>query len=343
MIHNSGLTTMYVPNFYLTYPIKEYPLSNLNQTIFITGANGFIGTSLVKCAEDRGFEVIQGVRCIESVRNKGKKYIEMDLSISDLKIDLENVDIVVHAAGVAHQSYSADKEAHYTSINVEGTKKLIQSCKKARVKRFIFISSVKVFGERTKGSPLVLTGDEFPEDVYGKSKLEAEKAVSTLCPEFGIEYVIIRPPLVYGPGVKANFLKLIKLTRYPIPLPFKTISEKRSYVYIENLTDAIMQASQHPKAPGNTYYIADDHPLSINYMITLLGQAMGTKPLLFPLPRKVVNIVFRFFGLAQQLNKIAKPLEISNRNAELTMNWTPKFSTKEGINKTIEWYKKSFT
>jgi len=204
--------------------------------ILITGSNGFVGSPLSDRLEDIGHEIIRVQR-----RNKTEEfYIENIDRLTEWGELLEGVDLVIHCAAKAHQTYISSEDESYTEINTEGTKNLaLQSAKKG-INKFIFISTIKVYGEVNKDNrPYSLTSEEQPIDSYAKSKFNAEKALYTISEKTNMQVIIIRCPLVYGPNVRANFLNLIKIVEKSLPLPFKSINNKRSIIYLGNLISSI--------------------------------------------------------------------------------------------------------
>lgn len=309
--------------------------------IFVTGANGFVGSFLCDEAEKRGLSVKRGVRKIGSNFSKEMNYFEVgDLSIQTkgIRVDLENIDVVIHAAAIAHKYDIDDPLRAYRNVNVRGTENLIRECHRAGVKRFVYISSVKAAGESSDGIGFKFSGNERPEDHYGVSKLEAEASVKSMCSEYNIEYVIIRPPLVYGPGVKANFLNLIRLVDLNLPLPFLSIKNKRSYLYIGNLVDAILLASHHPRAVGEVFYLSDEVPLALPELIKLIGKSLKKSTRLTPFPLTLMEFLAKCFGRQHIFAKLAGSLVVSSSHARKLMDWKPKFSTLEGLLTTVKWY-----
>ncbi|MFH1655197.1 MAG: NAD-dependent epimerase/dehydratase family protein, partial [Candidatus Omnitrophota bacterium] len=219
-----------------------------------------------------------------------------------------------------------------------GTQRLAQMAVKAGVKRFIFISSVKVNGEG-KTEPYRENDAADPQDAYGISKREAEDLLTDIAKKTGLEVVILRLPLVYGPGVKANFKNLIKISASGFPLPFKGIRNLRSFLYLGNLVDAVMICIQHPKAVGETFLVSDGQDVSTTDLIKMIASAMNKKAILFSLHPGVLKAVCRIAGKAQVLEKLTGSLLVDSSKIRNLLGWNPPFTLEQGIGETVKHYK----
>ena len=308
--------------------------------IFVSGASGFVGKRLCEIAHEKGYEVIGGSR----QKIKGPKYqvIETgDLSnlAPDFEVQLRGIDVVIHLAARAHTSDSnLDNPLDiYRKINVEGTLRLARAAANAGVKRFVYLSSIKAVGEFSSKDPMPI-GHEKPTDAYGISKIEAERQLQNLAEKSGLEIVILRPPLVYGPMVKANFLKLIKITELALPMPFAGAKTKRSYIYIDNLVELILLSSHHPKAAGRIYHVSDHPPISLTELIKKIASSLNKKARQFYIPINILIFLATIFGKKELTNKLFGSQEIDNSEICRDFNWSPAFSLEYGIDKTVQWY-----
>jgi nucleoside-diphosphate-sugar epimerase len=254
--------------------------------------------------------------------------------------DFEGVDAVVHLAGRAHitNGTSANQLEAFRRVNVSGTARLARAAAKAGVRRFVYISSIKVNGEGRQ-SPYSEEDVPDPVDPYGISKYEAEQALAAISVETGIGTVILRPPLVYGPGVKANFESLIRVIDYGLPLPFKNIDNRRSYIYISNLTDAILLSVSHPKAAGEIFIVSDCEDISTPDLIRSLASAMGKKASLFSLHPAIIKAMSSVLGKREEIEKLMGSLFVNAEKIKDRLGWKPPFTLKEGIEETVRQHK----
>ena len=311
------------------------------KSVLVTGANGFVGTALVPKLVGCGFEVRRLVRDKNYKDNlKIKSFCIDDLDdVVDLTEPLKDVDVVIHLAARVHvmTDKHIDPLAEYRRVNVESTLNLARQAATLGVKRFVFVSSIKVNGELTRKDMLFKADDNpNPQDPYGVSKLEAEAGLMRLAKETGMEVVIIRPPLVYGPGVKANFLSMIKVLDRGIPLPFGNVNNKRSLVFVDNLVDLLATVIDHPKAAGQVFLVSDDYDVSTTTLLKSMSSALGKKAKLIPVPLFILKAIFYLFtkrGLSQRLLG-SLGLDIS-KTKEL-LNWNPPVSFEEGISRTAK-------
>lgn len=305
--------------------------------ILVSGANGFVGKKLCETLTRQKHKVSAVIRDNDTTI-KNTQLIIKTLSKETVWGDaLNNIDVVIHLAGRAHvmKEEASDPYQAYAEINVDATKHLAEQAALYGVKRFIFLSSVKVNGESTNNSAFTESDQPQPEDDYGKTKYEAEKILNQIAQETGMEVVIIRPPLVYGKDVKANFKNLINLCRTRLPLPFGAIHNKRSLIYIENLIDFIMVCMTHPKAANETFLVSDDEDISTTQLIKYIIEANKQKPFLIPVPQKWLSILFKFMGKTSLSDRLCGNLQVNINKAKTLLNWQPKYSVRDGITKTI--------
>ncbi len=321
--------------------------------ILVTGANGFIGKPLCRTLTNTGWKVRGAVRRRDaSIEGVETVVIDRIGPSTDWHEALRDVDYVVHLAAKVHSMEQENLEAYF-SINAEGTAQLAEAAAACGVKRFILASSVKAMTESTApDSPLTERMSPTPQDAYGKSKLEAERRLAKICATTGMEWLILRLPLVYGPEVKANMLRLIGLVDKNVPLPFRNITNRRSLISLENLIDIFVSGLTHPDAGNETFLVSDGQALSTPELITMIAHAMGRSPRLFPVPVSILkflghladgisSVTRRDLPLsAASINRLAGSLEIDSGHLCKTMEWHPKFTTEQGIKKMVEWYQK---
>ncbi len=306
--------------------------------VLVTGASGFVGKTLCDALEATGISYIPVTRKLTRQFYDKQVIVEELTSTTSWSDVLEKVDAVVHLANRAHVMRDASAEPYneYKAVNVDATLNLANQAIKAGVKRFIFVSSIKVNGEFTTSKPFNESDKPKPEDDYGKTKYEAELALKELCADSNMELVIIRPPLVYGPRVKANFLNLIKLCNINLPLPFRAINNKRSFIYIENLVSFLVLCIKHPRAANQTFLISDNDDQSTTSLIATIRTQLNKPICLLPIPKSILNILFILLGKKSLINRLLNNLQIDSSKAKNLLDWEPPFTFKQGIERTIK-------
>jgi len=306
--------------------------------VCITGANGFVGKSLTQLLVKHQYSLLLATRSEES--NPLGSSFTFDLAnVENLYSSLVGCDVVVHLAAHVHQmnNCSQHSENEYFKFNTQASVDLMNQAILAGVKRFIYVSSVKVFGE---SSPLHHPFTEkdvcSPKDAYGLSKLKAEAALLNIAKKSAIEVVIIRPPLVYGKGVKANFASLLKLVKYGIPLPFGAVSNKRSLIYVGNLAHFIMHCLTHPAAKNEVFSISDDHDVSTAYLIQEIARALNVSNRNFNFPEKWLFRIAQIFGKQKQMMRLCGNLRVDISKAKNLIGWQPPFTLAESLKHTVE-------
>lgn len=310
--------------------------------ILVTGPSGFVGSSVVREAVQRGIPARRACRFVD-VRHAE----EMTTAVGNIgsttnwQAAVNNVNVVIHCAAYVHmmREISARSLATYREVNVEGTRGLAEQAAASGVKRFIFLSSIKVNGERTiSGSRFTAEDNVFPEDAYAMSKWEAELALCEISARTGLEVVIIRPPLVYGPGVKGNFCSLLTWVNRGIPLPFGAIHNRRSMVGIDNLTDLIFACIDHPAAANQTFLVKDDEDLSTTDLMRRLGKALHKPARLLSTPTAVLEVITRMVGKKEVANRLMGNLQVDMSKTREVLEWSPPVSVDEGLQKTADWF-----
>lgn len=317
------------------------------ERILVTGANGFIGREVVRELCARGRPVVATVRRGEEYRSDTDA--ESHFAIGELGPEtvwdkaLRDVSTVVHLAGRAHilRETSLDPLAAYRLVNVGGTGQLARSAAAAGVKRLIFLSSIGVNGNASGAAPFRETDSPQPHSDYANSKWEAEQLLLAIGRETGLEIVIIRPPLVYGPGVKGNFLALLKLvSRVPI-WPFGRIDNLRSLLGLNNLVDFILLCLDHPAATGEIFLLADGEDISTPDLIKMIAEAMGRPAHLVGVPPMILELAARLTGRYATWEKICGSLQLDTAKARNSLGWRPVTGLTDGIERTVRWYLQS--
>jgi UDP-glucose 4-epimerase len=303
--------------------------------ILITGVSGFLGSRLYS----KIFGIITGVGRNYLERFDGPFYIKAMSQNVDYSDCLANQHVVIHCAARVHvmNDDSLDPLSSFREVNTAGSLNLARQAAESGVKRFIFISSIKVNGELTSVDSKFTSGDELrPEDPYGISKSEAEEGLLEIAKETGMEVVIIRPPLVYGPGVKGNFLNLLKLLKLPIPLPFGSIDNKRSMVYLDNLVDLIITCIDHPNAANRVFLASDGDDLSLARLLILIRRAMSKSPLLLPVPMGLFKLLGKLSGKSAVVDRLIGNLQVDSGDAKALLGWQPPYTVEQGIKATVD-------
>jgi nucleoside-diphosphate-sugar epimerase len=316
----------------------------MNAGILVTGANGFVGrilcTKLVRC-----HYMVSGAVRRESV-NETKNFPIVRIAeigpTTNWTAALQGIEVVVHLAARVHvmQDDARDPLSEFRYINTAGTAQLARSAATSGVKRLVYVSSVKVNGEAThEGRKYTEADVPDPQDPYGVSKCEAEQALQRVAAETGLEIVIVRPPLVYGPGVKGNFAQMLKVLAKRIPLPLASVRNLRSLVYVENLVDALIVCATHPDADGQTYLVSDGEDISTPELLRQLGDAMGHPSLLFPCPPGLLKLAGLLSGKSEQVERLLGSLQVESGKIRRELNWIPPYSLQQGLQTTAEWYR----
>lgn len=309
--------------------------------VLVTGASGFIGRSLCPSLKAKGWIVRGAVRHSQRDVPGVDEYIEVgDINEStDWQQAFAGVSVVIHLAARVHvmRDPAADPLEAFRKVNVLGTGCLARRAAAAGVKRFVFLSSVKVNGE---GSSVPYSEKDvpMPEDAYGISKREAEEVLKDIAVETGLEAVILRLPLVYGPGVKANFRNLIRIAGAGLPLPFKSVRNQRSLAYVGNVVDAITACAAHPLAAGETFLVSDGEDVSTPQLLEMLAFAMNKKARLFSCPVSFLKAVCQFAGKGEEIGKLSGDLRVDTAKIRNLLGWRPPFTMEQGLAATAKWF-----
>jgi UDP-glucose 4-epimerase len=308
--------------------------------ILLTGGSGFLGGALLSSLENGS----ESVRCLG--RHKPSKLLKSSFHYSDINVDtdfsavLKDITLLIHCAARVHvmNDNSSNPIDEFRKVNTHGTLNLAKQAASAGVKRFVFISSIKVNGESTELDLPFTSGGRFvPTDPYGLSKYEAEVGLRKIADETEMEVVIIRAPLIYGPGVGANFAALLNLVNKGYPLPFGMIdSNKRSMVYIANLVDLIVNCIHNPNASSQTFMVSDEHDLSTRELIYQMGKGLNKKSVQLFVPVWCYRFVGKLFGKSDVIDRLVGTLQVDIAHTKSVLNWTPPYTLEQGMAATAK-------
>lgn len=314
-------------------------MTGVQGKILITGASGFVGGSLAAALVEQGVRVVAAVR--SPLQLPGAEIVEIDSldNRTEWSKALKHVEVVIHCAGRAHvmNDLFANPLPEYRRINVGGTVNLARQAAAAGVRRFIFLSSVKVNGEQTLlGQPFTESDAPMPQNPYAVSKAEAEYALMELARETSMEVVIIRPTLVYGVGVKANFFTMLRMVRLGMPLPFGSIENRRSFTYLENLNSLIMRCIDHPKAANQVFLSSDGYDLSTTDLLRYCANAMGVSVFLLPIPESWCMLSASLLGQGEAIQRLCGTLQVDISKARNLLGWEPPVTVQIGLQRTVK-------
>lgn len=309
-----------------------------NSPILLTGASGFVGQRLAQALIQKNSPLICASRKPGQIQGADCRIVE-DLSEStDWTHCLSGVQTVIHCAARVHvmQESESDPLTLFRQVNVEGTLRLAEQAAAAGVQQFIFLSSVKVNGEETMpGAAFTEDCAALPTDPYGISKYEAEQALLALGQKTGMAITIIRPPLVYGPGVGANFLNMLKWVKRGIPLPLGSIRNQRSFVFIDNLVSLILCCIQHPHASNQVFLVSDGQDMSTTDLLTKSAAAFGVNPRLLPCPPNLLMFIAKLAGKKSVADRLCQSLQVDIHKAHRLLGWSPPYTVAQGLQATI--------
>ena len=304
--------------------------------IAITGARGFVGSHIIENFKKTDFLIYPISR----------KFDKNNLLINDLRNknnwnnELKNIDVLIHCAGIAHVN-SKDNLKNIKEVNVEGLRNILRSAIEVKVKRIIYISSIKVYGNYTLPGKFINNKSLIsPKDPYGVSKVDAENLIKEMTKDKKMDYVIIRPSLIYGARLKANFLNLIKLLSFPlpIPLPFHAINNQRSFLYIKNLVDFLKLCCHTEKASNKTFVISDKEYLSTKDLINLICAKLNRRHLIFYLPKNILTFMGDLLNKRDLIDRLTLSFRVDPSDTFKDTGFKPKYSIKDGLRETLEWY-----
>jgi nucleoside-diphosphate-sugar epimerase len=324
----------------------------MNERVLVTGADGFVGRYVCRKLMESGYSLRAGVRNAESIPDLQRAVPGLtdssllgDLGASpELSGPLAGMSAVVHLAARVHimKESSGDPLQEFRRANVEGTKSLAYAAAAAGVRRFIFVSTIKVNGDSTSDMPFNVDMPPAPQDAYAISKWEAEEALRSVAAESGLELVIVRPPLVYGAGVRGNFLRLMSLVDRALPLPRPRKRNCRSMIGAENLADFLVRCVDHPKAAGHSFLVKDSEDISTRELITRLARLLNRPVRLVPVPESLIRLVARLTMTKEAAGRILDSLVIDSDCTQQLLKWTPPVTLDEGLAATARWYRETY-
>jgi len=310
----------------------------VGDSVLVTGASGFVGRALCEALAASGRRVKRALRMAQPGLPDAVAVGDIGGG-TDWRSALEGVNSVVHLAARTHvlREAAADPLAEYRRVNLDGTRRLAQQAGQAGVRRLVFVSSIKVNSEVT-GRPFTEDDAPQPEDAYGVSKWEAEQALARIAGETGLQVSVLRPPLVYGPGVKGNFLRLMGLVARGMPLPLASFANRRSLIYVGNLVDAVVKAIDVPAAAGRTYLVSDGEDVSTPDLVRAIARALGVAPRLLPCPPAVLRAGAALTGKRAELARLTGSLQADGARAHRELDWRPRHTLAQGLAATARWY-----
>lgn len=312
-------------------------MSNRIERILITGATGFLGGSLGNALSLIGRYSLKAlIRSSSQTIPWAEEVFQFtDLSSIELSNNIfDGIDVVIHCAARVHvmDDTSSNPLDEFRKVNVDGSINLAKLAARSGASRFIFISSIKVNGENTESGRVYKADDTpAPQDPYGVSKMEAEEGLKQIAAEAGMELVVIRPVLVYGPGVKANFFTMMRWVHKGIPLPLGAIQNMRSLVALDNLIDLIVTCIDHPAAANQIFIAADGEDLSTTDLLRRMGDALGTRARLLPIPQPLLVALATAFGAKPIVQRLCGSLQVDISKAHELLGWTPPLSVDDGL------------
>jgi nucleoside-diphosphate-sugar epimerase len=313
-------------------------------SVLVTGANGLVGRALCRTLADHGHAVTALVRHggvdIDGVREWQHATPDFAGLLDAWPRDL-TPNCVVHLAARVHvmRDTAADPLAAFYATNVEGTLRVACAAQARGVRRFVFVSSIKAVAETDGGVPLAESSPPEPADPYGRSKRAAEEALWRLSEETGLEVVVVRPPLVYGPGVGANFLQMMNALWRGVPLPLGSVDARRSLVYTGNLADALMHCVTDARAANACFHVSDADDLSVAQLLSTLGRHLSKPARLVPVPPGLLRAAGRLAGRKDQLERLTTSLQVDASRIRERLDWRPPFAVEEGLEATARWYR----
>lgn len=305
--------------------------------ILVTGSTGLVGASLISRLAVEGHSVLAAARTTSQRLPLGVTRLQMNelADGGEAFVGDNSADVVVHTAARVHvlRDTATNPLAAFRAVNVGGSLAVARQARAAGARRLVFLSSIKVLGEASfPGQPLTATSPPAPVDAYGKSKLEAEQALGEFCRQSGMELVVLRPPLVYGPGVKANFDRLMRAVLRRVPLPFGRLDEnRRSLVGIDNLVDLIVACIIHPVAVSRPLLVSDGEDLSTAELVRRLARALGVTPRLLPVPRWALQVGGSMLGRGDAIRRLCGSLQVDLTETRRLLGWSAPVSVDEGL------------
>ena len=315
----------------------------MSRRVLVTGANGFVGRIVCEDLRAAGWRVRMALRSPDravAAHSDSETCTVGDLSKNtNWRPAVTGVDAVVHLAARVHEMRSASPDVlqAYRTVNTDATLGLARAALEQGVRRLIYVSTIKVNGEASAGRPFRADDPPDPRDPYAISKFEAERGLADIASQ-GIEIAVVRPTLVYGPGVRANFERLMRLARSGIPLPFGAVDNRRSLVSVWNLSSVLLRLLEHSRAAGRTWLVSDDEDVSTAVLIRLMAATMGRRARLVPVPVGVLKAIGRMTGRSDEVSRLTDSLMVDIADTKSDLGWTPPVPLAEGIRRTTAAY-----
>lgn len=334
--------------------------------ILVTGANGFVGRALCGEAISRGFRIVCATRAALRLEPSMENVVVGTIDANtDWSEALRGINVVIHLAARVHvmSDNSSDPLAEFRRVNTAATVRLARSAAAGGVKRLVYVSSIKVNGESNSIAPSPAPSEHTlaqgercgrkvgerdslrvfsesdapdPQDPYGISKWEAEQALHRVAEETGLEVAIVRPPLVYGAGVKGNFEQMLRVVESGVPLPLGSVRNQRDLIFVGNLVDALLACATHPAAAGKTYLVSDGESVSTPELLQCLAETMGVPSRVFPFPLALLKLAGKLTGKSAQLERLLGSLQVDSGKIRRELNWVPPFTLQEGLQETAQ-------
>lgn len=309
--------------------------------VLVTGATGFVGRHLVPLLLERGYAVRAAVRRPDGLPPQAEAAVVANIDAStDWSAALDGVDAVVHLAARVHvmRDAAADPLAAFRAVNRDGTRRLAEAAAAAGVTRFVYVSSIKAVCDESRREPVSDATPPDPHSPYGVSKREAELALAEVAARAGLRTCVLRPPLVYGPGVGGNFRTLLELVRRGVPLPLGAVDNRRSLLFVGNLADAVERCLSHPAAVGRNFLLHDGDPPSTPALIRGIAGALGVPARLIPMPAGALALAARLAGRSAAWDRVGGTLVMDDRGIRDALGWVPPHDRAQGLRATAEWF-----
>jgi UDP-glucose 4-epimerase len=323
----------------------------MTERVLVTGADGFVGRAVCRKLLESGYTPVAGLRnadrwpALQAATPGLSEFAVLgDLGANpNLSAALEDVSAVVHLAARVHvmNDDAIDPLHEFRRVNVEGAAALARAATALGVRRLVFVSTAKVNGESTSGRPFAEGDAPAPQDPYATSKWEAEEVLRSIAVKTGLEVAIVRPPLVYGPGVRANFLRLMRLVERGLPLPLPATNNRRSLIGVENLADCLVRCVTHPGAANQTFMVSDGQDVSTRELVARLASPLGRRARFLPVPELFLRLAARLAGKEPALDRLLGSLELDSGKIRRTLGWKPPVTLDSGLAATARWYLES--
>jgi UDP-glucose 4-epimerase len=316
--------------------------------VLLTGSGGFVGAALLRALAAVQAQTTCVVRGFAQQPAEQPAEQRRELVVADDFADIEAAwpdslrpDCVIHLAARVHvmRDRAPDPLAAFRATNVEGTLRVARAAARAGVRRFVYVSSIKAVAEVDPGRPLRESDTPEPVDSYGISKREAEQALAALCQAHGMEWTVVRPPLVYGPGVSANFRSLLGAVARGVPLPLAYANAPRSLVAVDNLADALLACARHPAAAGQIFHVSDGEDVTVAQLARLMGEALDRPARLMPVPLTLLKLAGALTGRRDAVARLVEPLRVDSGKIARELGWRPPLTLREALKQTAEWYR----